>query len=118
MTETEYECPNCGFDPLERRKQVVNNEVKEKGWYCPDCENEWDEDTTFRWEDCDFPLWIEYEHYEDNYEMLRKVEYQTNLLQDRIPAGEMKYTVFTAWFKIDEDGSVEGPYDSRGGELV
>lgn len=118
MTETDHECPNCGHHPIERKKEVVNNEVKEKGYYCPDCKTDYSDNTTFEWESLDFPLWIEWESYEDNWGMLRHVERQTGVPEDRIPAGEMKYTVFCVWYKVEEDGTVKGPYDSRGGEKI
>jgi len=118
MTETDYQCPHCGFSPLEQRKQVIDNEVQERGWYCPNCQYEYDEGTTFRWEELDFPLWVEISHHDDSWGMLREVAYQTTVPEDRIPAGEMKHTVFHVWFKITKDGSVAGPYDSKRGELV
>ena len=114
------ECPTCDFVTLEPKKSVENNEVIEDGWYCPDCESTYDGDTVFSWEDVDWPVWIEYESYNDTWRMYDLFLRQTGIHEDAMPDGftEMKYTVFSVWFKITEDGTVHGPYDDRNGELI
>jgi predicted RNA-binding Zn-ribbon protein involved in translation (DUF1610 family) len=121
MTETDYHCPECRYEPLEVKKSVENNEVVKGGYYCPDCGEDFAEDTVLRWDDVDFPYWIDYEPYDDNWQLYRDFLYATGLHEEAVgmpPLRDMKYTVFTVWFKITEDGEVEGPYDSRGGELI
>lgn len=114
------ECPECGFEELEPRKTVENNEVIEgDGQYCPECEAEFGEDTVLDWDDIDFPVWIEWESYNDTWRMYDKFFRKTGLHEDvTVDLRDMKYTVFHVWFRVDEDGSVEGPYDSKRGELI
>lgn len=110
-------CPECGFEELEANKEVVDNEVREDGLYCPDCDTTFKDDTTLQWDDIDFPVWVEVEHYDDDYGLLRSFEYQTGLYRgdhNGAPGyGDMKYCVFCVWFKVEEDGSVEGPYANK-----
>lgn len=113
-------CPECGFEELEPKKRVENNEVVEGGLYCPDCETEFKDDETLQWDDIDFPVWIEYEAYDDTFSLLRSFEYQTNLHRgdhDGTPGlRDFKYTVFCVWYKVEKDGTVTGPYANRGDE--
>lgn len=117
------ECPSCGFEPLEPRKTVEGNEVSEDGWYCPGCEGEYD-DLPTHWDDQDFPLWIEWESYNDTYGLLRSLEHQSEAHHETIPdefgesGSPFKYTVFTVWFKVTANGNVGGPYDEKRGELI
>lgn len=115
------QCPECGFDSLETKKTVENNEVIEGGWYCPNCEATFDSDVAIDWDDIDFPVWIGYESYNDTWEMWREFKYSTNFYDgdyNREAPRDMKYTTFTVWFKVNEYGSVEGPYDEKEGELI
>ena len=121
MTEPK-QCPECGFEELEVNKDVDGNDVVESGWYCPDCSSTFDEGSTLHWDEIDFPVWIEFESYNDHWELLDKFHWQTGLYDgdhNGTPGlRDMKYTVFTVWFTVDEYGSVEGPYDEKGGELL
>lgn len=105
-----FECADCDMTVTAPKDSVDEND---DGYLvCEDCAG------PPSWEDQDFPIWVEMEHYEDNWEMLRYVMEQTGVPEDDIPAGQMKYTVFQVWFKVDEAGNVEGPYDAkRGGKL-
>jgi len=109
---TDYECPDCEAD-----LESVSN-----GWYCPDCTDSWSEDRLEElnktWGDVDFPFWVEWESYDDTYGLARNVARQTDVPMDDIPSGDMKYTVFTVWFRIDEHGGVYGPYDRKAGEKL
>jgi len=121
MTETKYTCPECGYDSLEVKKSVENNEVIEGGHYCPDCGEDFEEDTVLSWDDVAFPVWIEMQMYHDNWEMYRNFLRQTGLHEDAegMPSlRDMKYTVCSLYFKVTESGEVEGPYNSRRGELI
>jgi len=119
MTETidTPSCPECGFDELEVSKSVENNEVQHDGWYCPDCEATFEDDTVLEWNSLSFPLWVEMESYNDNYQLLDSLCYQHNVHRDVVPNKRaMKYSVFTVWYKIEGNGGVNGPYASRNGE--
>lgn len=100
-----YECAECS-QPVEKPKENKDgNPVHEKCY-------------TKTLDDLDLPEWIKMESYQDNYELWDSFWRQTGV--DEIPddlKGEMKYTVFTAWYKVTEDG-VEGPYDEKNGELM
>jgi len=116
-------CPECGYrDGLETKKKVEKNEVIEGGKYCPDCQTEFDEDTVVQWDDLDFPIWISMESYNDDWQMYRDFLYETNLYEgdfNGMPnARNMKYCVFHVYFKVNEDGSIDGPYNERNGELI
>lgn len=119
-TQTERpQCPECGFEELELNKTVENNEVREGGWYCPDCQSTFDEDVVLQWDSLDFPLWVEMESYNDTYGLLDRLCRQHSIHRAVVPnKRDMKYAVFSAWFKIDEDGAVEGPFDRRRGEKL
>lgn len=119
---TEHGCPECGFGELETRKTVEDNEVVEGGLYCPDCETEFGEDTVVHWDDLEFPLWIGEELRLDDWQLWRTLSYSENLYDGDyagIPNNrEMKCQVLHVWFKVTEDGSVEGPYDAKRGEKI
>jgi len=105
-----YYCSECGDEVTvlegEEREDINGHRI------CMDCPE------VPPWEDVDFPLWIEYESYNDTYRLGKIVERRTGVPADNIPIyRDMKYTVFTVWFKITED-SVEGPYRSKEGEKL
>lgn len=82
------------------------------GLYCETCAS------VSEWETLDFPIWIEFESYNDHYELGRAVERETGVDLDDIPiARELKYCVFYSYWKITENG-VEGPYDEKRGEKL
>ncbi len=99
-------CDECGED-------IPLSDVEEDGddVLCESC-------AETEWSDLDFPLWIDVEHYEDNWEMVERVNWATGIDMDKIPSDEMKYTVFSVWFKITEGGLVKGPYDEKRGEKI
>lgn len=115
------ECIECGHEPLEPRKRVQNNEVIEDGLYCPDCEEEYDEEP-IHWDEQNFPIWIRYEAYDDHFGLLRSLEGQCEADRRTIPdefsqsGSPFKYTVLDVYYKIEESGKVTGPYESRGDE--
>lgn len=113
-------CPACGFEELEPNKEVVNNEVREAGCYCPDCEATFTDDETLHWDDIDFPVWVEYESYDDDYQLLRNFARQADLYRGDYNGspgyGDFKYTVFYVYYKVERDGSVTGPYANKGDE--
>lgn len=118
------QCPECGFrNGLEPNKtRTDDNDVKTDGLYCPDCQTTFDGETTLQWDNIDFPVWVEVEHYDDKYGFKRKFLRSVGLYDGEFngdPSGrEMKYCVFTVWFKVTEDGKMKGPYGKRGGELI
>lgn len=123
MSETDdppvYECIECGHEPLQVRKFVEDNEVQESGWYCPDCEETYEETETLEWGQLDFPVWFSFESYNDNYELLRRFCRCEGIREDIVPdKREFKYCIFEAWFKVTEGGSLQGPYDSKRGERL
>lgn len=108
---TVKQCPDCEGDV-----ESVSN-----GWYCPSCRDGWDEGEVLqiiKWETIDFPVWVSIEHYGDNHKFLRGFQRQTDINADEIPeyVDGMKYCVFTVWFKVEKDGSINGPYGEKGGE--
>ena len=105
-----FHCSDCGDQTTTKVDETSENRYGE--FICPECA------APPKWEDQSFPIWIELEHCEDNWKMLRRVSEYTGVPADDIPAGEMKYCVVYAYFKINEDGSVEGPYDEKRGELL
>lgn len=113
------ECPECREATIEPKKKIVDNEVTVGGRYCASCGTDFDEGVKLSWDEIDFPVWIDWESYNDSWDMLRKFQYKTGL-HDSAADGltDMKYTVFSVWFRIDEDGSVNGPYDEKRGELI
>lgn len=121
-SDVDAQCPECGFETLEVNKDVVDNEVVEDGWYCPDCDTQYGEDVVLHWDDLAFPLWIQEEFRLDNWQLWRTLKYSENLYDGDYNGTpnlrDMKCQVFLAYFKVTEDGSVEGPYDERRGELL
>lgn len=77
-----------------------------------------------QWEDQDFPLWVRYESYDDTFGLERSMSNQIDVPREDIPehiyesGSDFKYTVFHVWFKVDEDGNVEGPYDEKRGRKI
>jgi len=122
MTDTDTRCPECGWrDGLEVNKTVNDNDVVEDGLYCPDCGTEFGEDTVLQWDDLEFPVWIEWESYNDNWNFMREFYRRTGLYKgdyDGAVTDEMKYTIFCVWFRVDEDGSVVGPFDAKEGQRL
>lgn len=113
--ESDIECPECGYYPLEVKKSIEDNEVVEGGHYCPDCGTDYGEDTVLDWDNVDWPVWIHWESYNDSWDMYRRFLRESGLHED--VAGDqrqMKYTVFSVWFRIDKDGSVNGPFENKG----
>lgn len=113
-------CPECGYDEVEVKKEVVENEVREGGTYCPDCQSNFKETEVLQWDEIDFPVWLSYESYDDGFGLLRDFEHKTGLHRgdyDGMPnVRNFKYTVFHVYFKIEEDGSISGPYAEKGDE--
>lgn len=123
MTDVDTQCPECGWmDGLEVNKAVDGNDVVESGVYCPDCETEFGEDTVLQWDDLEFPLWLHEEVRLDDWRLWRTLWRSENLYDGdygSIPDNrDMKCQVFFVWFKITEDGDVEGPYDEKRGEKL
>lgn len=114
-------CPDCGYDELEVKKSIERNEVIEGGRYCPDCGSDFDEGVTLQWDDIEFPVWVEMESYNDHWELWDTFRWDVNYYdgdRNRSAPSDMKYTVFSVYYKVEEDGSVEGPYDSKNGDLL
>lgn len=107
----ERECPDCAGSVEE-----VSN-----GWYCSACQHGHDaEEVEYErgFGDLDFPIWVEWESYNDTYGLLDNFCYQTGLEHEDVPiARDMKYTVINVWFKVTRDG-VEGAYDEKNGEKL
>lgn len=103
--KTVYECAECGQDVENPKENRDGKPVHEKCY-------------TKKLEDLDMPIWVEMESYQDNYELWDNFWRQTGV--DEIPSDlkqEMKYSVFSVWYKVTEQG-VEGPYNEKKGELV
>lgn len=111
-------CPDCTDFDLEPRKRVEDNEVVESGWYCPNCEESFDEDTTFSWSEIDFPVWIERSYRNYNWHLAELFRRQTGLHSSVSLGREFKYDGVIVWWKVTEDGDVEGPYDEKRGERL
>jgi len=107
---------------LEPKLTMVGGGREQDGWYCPSCGGEWTEEQNEleveSWKDCHFPLWIRVEHYDDDWKMLRLVSEKTGLDRHEIPGRDMRHCIFHVWFKVEDDGSVEGPYDTKWGEEI
>lgn len=122
MTSERPSCPECGYAEVVPRKQVRNNEVVEEGRYCPECQTEYDEDTVLQWDQLDSPIWIHEELRLDNWALYDTFHYSENFHTGDYNGApslrDMKCWLVPMWFKVNEDGSVEGPYDEKGGELL
>lgn len=70
------------------------------------------------WGELDFPVWIHVEHYEDNWEFLRRFVEETGVDKHETPREGFKYCVFSVWFKVTEDGKRHGPYDDKRGDPI
>ena len=120
--DDDIRCLDCGYDSLEPKKKVTDdNDVVVGGMYCPDCGAEYDEDTVLRWDDVDFPVWISREWRDSKWDFYRDFLRTTGLHDDAhgFPnVRDMKYTSILVYFKVTEDGDVEGPYDEKRGELL
>jgi transcription elongation factor Elf1 len=105
-----FDCAECGYETTIQRDEIDEYEDDGK-LVCGEC-------GMTPWERQDFPLWIEFESYNDHYELGSCVERQTGLDTDDIPiARDLKYAVFSVYYKITENG-VEGPYREKGGEKL
>lgn len=69
------------------------------------------------WGDLDFPIWVEWGDYNDTWKLADNIEFQHDV--DDVPDySTFKYVQYKVWFKIEEDGSVEGPFDEKEGEKI
>lgn len=105
------ECSSCGEEIDKPVREVKENEDGDP--ICEECLR-----TTF--DDLDFPHWIGYEFYQDNWELYDHFVYDTGVDEDTIPdkvSSNMKYATLSVWYKVTEEG-VEGPYDSKYGEKI
>jgi len=67
----------------------------------------------------DFPIWESYEIYEENYELFRSLTYGYD--KETAPSAlkeATKYNVFTVWFKIHGNGTIEGPFANKHGKKI
>lgn len=106
----DFECNMCGDHT---QVEYGEEETDDNGnLICKTCTGQQ------KFENLDFPVWVEWESYNDTYGLLENFCYHTGLDHEDVPiAREMKYTVFCVWYKVTEDG-VEGPYSEKGGELL
>jgi len=108
-TQIDFQCAECDAHTQVEYGNEVENE--DGNLVCGDCDEE-------SWEDLDFPIWLSYQFYHDNYELGYAVSHQTGIELEEIPyARDLKYCCPLLWFKIEEHG-IEGPYDEKGGELI
>ena len=109
MTITETYCTDCG--------KVVQTETN----HCPECgaEDPWKERPAYEFDPDRLPFIIEYEVYNDTYNLWRKFcsqyfgAYELNGgdvsgIPEQFP--DMKYCVFTVYFVITESYDLEGPF--------
>jgi len=108
---TETVCSDCGHSPARYDD------------YCSSCgaKDPWEEQYVHDFENVNFPVIIEWEMYNDDYELWREFCYQvfgdSTLTGDQIantPDGlpKMKYACPMTYWKITES-DVKGPYLSR-----
>jgi len=105
--EIKYDCATCGT-VVSRAKSDIPTDGG-GGYICDDCASPQE------WDDVEFPVWVDVEYYDDTWGLGRNFCRQTGLPEGEMTR-EMKYTVFRAWYKVLEDGTVEGPYTERNGE--
>jgi len=109
--QIQFSCASCGAETTISTDEQDDHTVDEK-LYCKTCIG------PTAWESQDFPLWIEVEHYNDNYQLGRAVEHKTGIDIEDIPiARDLKYCVVHTYWKITENG-VEGPYNEKEGSLL
>lgn len=109
---TVKQCPGCDGREIES----VSN-----GWYCPLCKEGWDDFEILhivKWETLNFPVWVNIEHYGDNHEFLRNFQRKVEIDVDEIPdyVDSMKMCTFDVWFKVENGGTISGPYAKEGDE--
>jgi len=69
------------------------------------------------WSEVDFPHWFSYEIYNDTWDLGRNAQYSMDLPDEEMP-NTGKYMVFTVWFKVLENGEIEGPYTDKEGDKL
>lgn len=88
--------------------------------YCPSCgvEDPWVEEYAYDFDNVEFPIIIEWEHYNDRWEMWKKFtfhvfgEYELtsdDVVNEPPVASEMKYAVFPSYWKVTEN-EIKGPF--------
>lgn len=114
--EISYECIECGATHVTDYGEEKTDD--DGNLICEDCA------TPKEWEEQDFPLWIRYKSYDDDYRLELKMSNQIDIPRHQIPDGvyqsgsDFKHTKFNVWFKVHEDLSVEGPYGEKKGEKL
>lgn len=71
--------------------------------------------------DDNFPVWFDYEIYNDNWDLSRAAQRALNLDDEGAKSflgNSGKYMVFSVWFKITSGGNIKGPFKSKKGEKL
>ena len=109
MPKQETYCTNC------------DNTVRERTPHCAQCgaEEAWDERPKYRFDEDDLPFIVEYEVYNDTWELWRDFcgqYFGAYELEGSEIAGvpeqfpDMKYCVFTVYFVVTESYDLKGPF--------
>jgi len=72
-------------------------------------------------EDKEFPVWFDYEVYNDTWDLSRAAERALSIDSDQASSflgREGKYMIFSVWFKITSGGDIKGPYRLKQGEKL
>jgi len=114
MTVTETTCENCG--------NVTTDDPPPP--YCSGCgeQNPWKERSAYQFDEDDLPIVFSYEVYDDGWQLWNRFAqdywgvYELNGsdvsgLPEQFP--DLKYCVFTVWFKITDGYDLEGPFLSK-----